>query len=58
MIWLPQLASDPVAEAAAHTALVDAIEAEDETKARSLAEDHSVANVRRLIALRMELTQR
>jgi DNA-binding FadR family transcriptional regulator len=58
MIWLPQLASDPVAEAAAHTALVDAIEAEDETEARSLAEDHSVANVRRLIALRMELTQR
>jgi GntR family L-lactate dehydrogenase operon transcriptional regulator len=58
LIWLPQLASDPVAEAASHSALVDAIEAEDETKARSLAEDHSVANVRRLIALRMELTQR
>ena len=56
MIWLPQLASDPAAEAVAHTALVDAIEAENETDARRLAEDHSVANVRRLIALRMELT--
>lgn len=55
MLWLPQLAIDPAAEAAKRTALVDAIEAEDEIRARSLAEEHSAANVRRLIALRMEL---
>jgi len=58
MIWLPQLALAPKAQADRHTALVDAIEAEDEIKARTLAEDTSAANVRRLIALRMESPQR
>jgi GntR family transcriptional regulator, L-lactate dehydrogenase operon regulator len=57
MLWLPQLAIDPAAEAAKRSALVDAIEIEDEIQARSLAEDDSVASVRRLIALRMELAQ-
>lgn len=56
MIWMPQIALDHAAEATRHGELVDAIEAEDEAEARSLAENHSAANVRRLIALRMELT--
>jgi GntR family L-lactate dehydrogenase operon transcriptional regulator len=54
MIWLPQLATKAATEAARHAALVDAMEAEDEIGARSLAEDHSADTVRRLIALRME----
>lgn len=58
MIWLPEIAADPAAEAARHAKLVDAIEAEDESKARSLAEEHAAGTVRRLIALRMELTHR
>jgi GntR family transcriptional regulator, L-lactate dehydrogenase operon regulator len=57
LIWLPQLQVDAKAEAAKHLALTDAIEAEDEVAARSLAEEHSAASVRRLITLRMELTQ-
>lgn len=57
LTWLPQLAVDPTAEADKHIALVDAMEAEDEARARSLAEDHSAANVRRLIAFRMEQAQ-
>ncbi|QFS90471.1 Putative L-lactate dehydrogenase operon regulatory protein [Mycobacterium sp. THAF192] len=57
MLWLPEIGLDHVTEAARHRELVDAIEAEDETKARSIAEDHSVAAARRLLALRMELTQ-
>jgi GntR family L-lactate dehydrogenase operon transcriptional regulator len=58
MIWLPRIAADAATEAAQHAKLVDAIEAEDETQARSLAEQHTAGTVRRLIALRMELTQR
>jgi len=58
MIWLPQLELVARTQANRHAALVDAIAAEDETKARALAEDTSAASVRRLISLRMELTQR
>ena len=58
MIWLPQLELAPRIQADRHAALVDAIAAEDETTARALAEDTNAASVRRLIALRMELTQR
>ncbi len=56
-VWLPQLDTDPRAEGAAHLALVEAIEAEDEVAARRLAEDHNAARMRRLITLRMELPQ-
>jgi len=55
LIWLPQLGMDPKTEAEKHFALTDAIAAEDEATARAVAEDHSAANLRRLIALRMEL---
>ena len=58
MLWLPRVGLDANAVAARHGALVDAIEAEDETSARALAEDHTAVNLRRLIELRMELTQR
>ena len=44
-------------EASRHHQLVDAIEAEDQTGARSLAEEHSTSIIRRLIALRMELAR-
>ncbi|MFC9556413.1 FadR/GntR family transcriptional regulator [Rhodococcus sp. NPDC056960] len=55
MIWLPQVAVNPAEEADTHHALVDAIEAENSDLARELAEAHSVAHIRRLIKLRMEL---
>jgi DNA-binding FadR family transcriptional regulator len=55
MIWLPQVAVDPAAEANTHHALVDAIEVENPDLARELAESHSAAHIRRLIKLRMEL---
>ena len=48
MRWLPQLSIDPAA--------VAAIEAEDEVRARTLAEKHSAAAIRQLIGLRMEST--
>lgn len=56
MRWLPQLSIDPAAVAAGHLELVAAIEAEDEVRARALAEEHSAAAIRQLIGLRMGLT--
>lgn len=58
MIWLPSIAVDPAHEAADHESLVEAITAEDSDRARSLAEQHSAAHIRRLIGLRMELSDR
>ncbi|MDV3130069.1 GntR family transcriptional regulator [Mycobacterium sp. 21AC1] len=55
--WLPQMATDAKVEGEQHLALVAAIAAEDEAAARGLAEAHSAATVRRVIELRMELTQ-
>ncbi len=57
MVWLPRVGLDAAAEASRHHQLVDAIEAEDQTGARSLAEEHSTSIIRRLIALRMELAR-
>lgn len=56
MIWLPRVAVDPAREAADHGNLVEAITAEDSDRARSLAEVHSATHIRRLIELRMELS--
>lgn len=56
MIWLPRIAVDPMSEAADHHCLVEAIIAEDSDRARSLAEAHSATHIRRLIELRMELS--
>ena len=57
MVWLPRVGLDAAAEASRHHQLVDAIEAEDQTGARSLAEEHSTSIIRRLIPLRMELAR-
>ena len=54
MRWLPQLSINPAAVAAGHLDLVAALEAEDEARARTLAEEHSAAAIRQLIGLRME----
>ncbi|ANW68147.1 hypothetical protein BCA37_28750 [Mycobacterium sp. djl-10] len=51
--WLPQMSLTPADEGQRHHVLVDAIEAEDEETARRLAETHSSATLRALIALRM-----
>lgn len=56
MRWLPQLSIEPAAVAAGHLELVAAIQAEDEVRARGLAEEHSAAAIRQLIGLRMGLT--
>lgn len=56
MRWLPQLSVDPAAVGAGHLELVAAIEAEDEARARALAEEHSATAIRQLIGLRMDLT--
>ncbi|WP_218002674.1 FadR/GntR family transcriptional regulator [Nocardia brevicatena] len=58
LFWLPRLELDPAAEATAHYDLVNAIEREDDTRARELAESHSESRIRRLIALRLELSDR
>ncbi|MEU1521100.1 FadR/GntR family transcriptional regulator [Nocardia rhamnosiphila] len=58
LIWLPRLALDPAAEASVHSDLVRAIEREDDVEARKLAESHSESRIRRLVALRMELSDR
>ena len=50
--WLLELAVDVKVEAAGHLALVDAIQAEDDEAARWLAESHSAATIRQLVALR------
>jgi DNA-binding FadR family transcriptional regulator len=54
--WLPKLAVDPKTVATGHLELVDAIKAEDEGRARALAEEHSATAIRALIGLRMEMT--
>ena len=59
LLWLPAHA-DPVtldltAAAAEHTAIAAAIEAEDGSRARLLAEEHAAANLRRLTALQRAL---
>ncbi|MGO4615857.1 FadR/GntR family transcriptional regulator [Nocardia sp. 2TAF39] len=58
LLWLPRLKLDPAAEAAAHRDLVDAIEREDDARARELAESHTESRIRRLVALRLELSDR
>lgn len=55
LVWLPKIGLDRTARAAQHLALTAAIAEEDEAAARELAEARSAADVRRLIALRMEL---
>jgi DNA-binding GntR family transcriptional regulator len=56
LLWLPGLELDPAAEATAHRELVDAIEREDDTRARELAESQTESRIRRLVALRLELS--
>ncbi|MFQ6398773.1 FadR/GntR family transcriptional regulator [Nocardia sp. KC 131] len=58
LLWLPRLKLAPAAEAAAHRDLVDAIEREDDAKARELAESRTESRIRRLVALRLELSDR
>jgi GntR family transcriptional repressor for pyruvate dehydrogenase complex len=62
LLWLPARAdSVPVefaAAAAEHAAIAAAIEAEDGSLARLLAEEHAEANHRRLTALRLSLPPR
>ncbi|MFI6367819.1 FadR/GntR family transcriptional regulator [Nocardia sp. NPDC050630] len=58
LLWLPRLRLDPAAEATAHRHLVDAIEQEDDARARELAESHTESRIRRLVALRLELSDR
>ncbi|WP_433715732.1 FadR/GntR family transcriptional regulator [Nocardia sp. CA-084685] len=58
LLWLPRLKLEPVAEATAHRHLVDAIEQEDDAQARELAESHTESRIRRLVALRLELSDR
>ncbi|CAN5349645.1 FCD domain-containing protein [soil metagenome] len=53
--WLPQLSADPNVEGEKHLSLVRAIDAEDETEVRRLAEAHNAAMMRQLIGLRIEL---
>ena len=52
---LDSVALDQVTAAAEHTAIAAAIEAEDGSRARLLAEEHAEANLRRLTALRLAL---
>jgi GntR family transcriptional repressor for pyruvate dehydrogenase complex len=52
---LDSLALDHVTAAEAHAAIAAAIEAEDGSQARLLAEEHAEANLRRLTALRRAL---
>lgn len=54
-VWLPQVGLQSCERAAQHLALTTAIANEDEAAARTLAEERSIADLRRLIALRMEL---
>jgi GntR family transcriptional regulator, transcriptional repressor for pyruvate dehydrogenase complex len=59
LLWLP-VHADPVplglaAAAGEHAAIAAAIEAEDGSRARLLAEQHAEANLRRLTALRLAL---
>lgn len=56
LVWLPKIGLDRKERAEQHLALSKAIAGEDETAARLLAEQRSAADVRRLIALRMELS--
>jgi GntR family transcriptional regulator, transcriptional repressor for pyruvate dehydrogenase complex len=49
---------DPVAAAAEHAAIADAIAAEQGNQARELAERHVEANLRRLTALRLAMARR
>ncbi|MEU7769173.1 GntR family transcriptional regulator [Nocardia sp. NPDC049190] len=58
LLWLPRLKLDPATEAIAHRDLVDAIEREDDARARELAELHTESRIRRLVALRLELRDR
>ncbi|UAK30814.1 MULTISPECIES: FadR/GntR family transcriptional regulator [Nocardia] len=58
LLWLPRLKLDPEAEATAHRNLVDAIEREDDARARELAESQTESRIRRLVALRLELSDR
>ncbi|MFR9753049.1 FadR/GntR family transcriptional regulator [Nocardia sp. 004] len=58
LLWLPQLALVPAYEAVAHHDLMDAIEGEDDARARELAQSHIEARIRRLVALRLELRDR
>lgn len=58
LLWLPRLELDPATEAAAHRDLVDAIEQEDDTRARELAESRTESRIHRLVALRLELSDR
>jgi GntR family transcriptional repressor for pyruvate dehydrogenase complex len=61
LLWLPvnaapvHLTLDNDAAAAEHTAIATAIEAEDGSRARLLAEEHAEANLHRLTALRLAL---
>jgi GntR family transcriptional repressor for pyruvate dehydrogenase complex len=65
LLWLPVNAApahltldndlDNDAAAAEHTAIATAIEAEDRSRARLLAEEHAEANLQRLTALRLAL---
>jgi len=69
LLWLPPEATDdagfpgsaglldPVAAAAEHAAIADAIGAENSELARVLAERHVEANLRRLTALRLSMAQ-
>ncbi|MEU2033787.1 FadR/GntR family transcriptional regulator [Nocardia amamiensis] len=56
LLWLPRLKLDPSVEATALRDLVDAIEREDDARARELAESHTEARIRRLVSLRLELS--
>ncbi|MEV2218305.1 hypothetical protein AB0E01_00315 [Nocardia vinacea] len=58
LLWLPRLELEPAAEATAHCDLVDAIEREDDARARELAESQTESRIRRLVALRLELSDR
>jgi GntR family transcriptional regulator, transcriptional repressor for pyruvate dehydrogenase complex len=63
LLWLPfnaahvhlTLDNDNDAAAAEHTAIATAIQAEDGSRARLLAEEHAEANLHRLTALRLAL---
>jgi DNA-binding GntR family transcriptional regulator len=52
----PAASLDAAAAAGEHAAIAAAIEAEDESRARLLAEEHAEANLRRLTALRLALS--
>lgn len=55
LVWLPQVGLEPQERAQRHLALNMAIANEDEAAARTLAAERSATDLRRLIALRMEL---